>query len=63
MFMSVQFFCSGQLSNQLAWFMDQDREVLRANPISLVLVFKSQQWNFLAALLANNTSMVIACHG
>jgi hypothetical protein len=62
-FVPVQFFSSGQLSNQLAWFMDQDWEVLRANPITLLLVFQSQQWNFLAALFADNTSMVIACHG
>jgi hypothetical protein len=63
MLVPMQLFSPRQFSDELGGLVDQNREVLRANPIVPVLVFDCQQRNFLAALLTHKADMVIGCHG
>lgn len=37
--MTLEVFNTGQPADQLRWLMDQDREVLRADPVLFFLVF------------------------
>lgn len=47
-----EIFCSRQLPCQLGWFMDQDGQVLRADPGLAAPVFQAQQGDFIRIVLA-----------
>ena len=49
---SFEVFDAGKFSSQLFGFMNQDREVLRADPVLLILKLDGQQGYFLLAALA-----------
>ncbi len=51
--MRCQVLCSRQLAGQLIRFMDQDREMLRANPIDVVFVLELDQGHLLVGALAH----------
>lgn len=60
MFVSVQLLCSGQDPGQFLRMMDQDWQVLRADPVLLVLVLNHQQRHLAAGLFANDAGMLFS---
>jgi hypothetical protein len=62
MLVTLQILCSGEPANQLLRVVNENGQVLRADPELLILVLNRQQWSFLAALLANQTGMDSVVH-
>jgi hypothetical protein len=57
-----EFLRAGQLAYQRVRLVDQDGEVLRANPIAAALEVKLNQGDFLAGLLADQAFGLVFCH-
>jgi hypothetical protein len=53
---------AGQLAYQLLGLVDQDGEVLRADPVLLVLKLDGQQGYFLLAALAYQAAVLVIDH-
>ena len=62
MLMALKVFSTRQSPNKFGWFMNQDWEMLGANPVLLSLVFNCQQRYFLAAPFTHNTSIFLLGH-
>jgi hypothetical protein len=62
MIVPFELFGAGQFADQSLGLVDQDREMLWANPVALVLVLNCQQGDFLAGLFAYNAGLAFDCH-
>ena len=62
MFVGGELFSTRQDANELFGFVDQDGEMLRADPILAILVGQCEQGDFLAALAADHTYGCLVIH-
>lgn len=62
MMMALEFLRSRQPADQLGRFMNQNGKMLGANPVLFSLVLDGYQRNFLAALFADDTLVLIRYH-